>query len=873
MPWTKTYKLVAFVPILCLCLSCGESQQEAIDGGPEPIRLDEILSTGEVRAGVISQNSELLTGREAHGWLGDFKMYNDRVAFIIENIDDPRGWGPFGGTVLDADRVRAADEAGEELFQQMIPMIDLATIKPTEAELVADGSDGQAAVLRIRGIHHGVPLVDGFVGQALLPKDLNITHEYILAPDVSYLKIRTTVFANGALAESLQIGDLVINGDHSLDFTPGAGIITEPVSDRVPYIAGFSQNVCHLYAKQEGDLGTMFSLEGHTPLVAADDIAPGRRDQDNPLVVERLLFVGEGGMDACLRLLAEVRADSDLGRVGGQVLNQNDQPEGQALVVAHDPAWPETADVVNLTFTDETGSFEMQLPFGDYQIEVRAEGREAFYSETLTVSADESLRQDFELPPPAWLAYQCSGQDLAGDESGPLPCKVSLQSGHDADKTAWVETSHLHFGLSGQGEFIVPTGDWTVTLSRGMEYSIFQQNITTVAGDTVEVAGLLVHQVDSGGMIAADLHSHCTRSADSKYDIKDMIASNMCEGVEVLVVTDHDCNTDFTPFVQELKQELDFDLDQYIRVVTGNEISPSFSHSTAFPMPTHPTGWVYWQVPLVLYEDNVFVRLLRIPEIWERVRELGARVINVAHPLSSAGYFNHLGFDPPEVMPRLDSLEAEKFSTDFDTMELLNSRSTSRMLDKNLPLWSNLNNQGLFRTAVGVSDSHHRLSPAGFGRTMVLSSVDQPSQIDLQEIWQNLIGRRAMVAGGIFVSIEVAGKSPGDLVSASGSFDIHLQVQAADWVPVAELQLLANGESIETLPLAEAGQLDPDQPALRLDTTVSVNPSLDTWYAAIASGDESDRLDPVFTGTRPVGMTNAVQVDVDGNGKFDHLQP
>ena len=83
-------------------------------------------------------------------------------------------------------------------------------------------------------------------------------------------------------------------------------------------------------------------------------------------------------------------------------------------------------------------------------------------------------------------------------------------------------------------------------------------------------------------------------------------------------------------------------------------------------------------------------------------------------------------------------------------------------------------------------------------------------------------------------------RNSGDLVSASGSFDIHLQVQAADWVPVAELQLLANGESIETLPLAEAGQLDPDQPALRLDTTVSVNPSLDTWYAALATGDQKE---------------------------------
>lgn len=50
--------------------------------------------------------------------------------------------------------------------------------------------------------------------------------------------------------------------------------------------------------------------------------------------------------------------------------------------------------------------------------------------------------------------------------------------------------------------------------------------------------------------------------------------------------------------------------------------------------------------------------------------------------------------------------------------------------------WSSFNNQGLFKTAIGVSDSHSRGTEAGFGRTMV--------------------------AGGIFVRIRIGEATAGD---------------------------------------------------------------------------------------------------------------
>ena len=845
------------VLILGVAACSGES------GGAPP--LDERLGPGEVRAGVITKESELLEGTEAHGWIGDYKLYNHKAAFVVQNAFEPRGWGPYGGSLLDADVIREEGQEGRDEFEELFLIIDLLSMQPTAAEVLADGGDGQAAIVRVQGKHRGIPLVDAALSGSLQRKSLEIVNDYILEPDASYLRIRTSIRSRGPSDASVSVGDLDLNGDPTLDFVRGPGMYgNELPGGEHPYLGGFSKNSCNLYTGSEGGMKVLISLDGITPVEAGEGTAPSVRSDADPLVVERLLVVGHGGIDACLRILNELRGEIGLGLLGGAVTDTSGNPEAGALVLARDLSFPSEDNYVNQTYTGSDGTFEMQLPAGDYSLVVRVDGRDEFTSDTLAVAADQTSIQDVSFPPPARLAYHC--RDDAGN---PLPCKISIQPGPGAAMNAAVHMDSLTFGATGDGEFIVPAGDWTVTLSRGWEYSIHRQDVSVAAGGRAEVSGTLTRQVDTSGFIAADLHTHCTRSIDSTYDIEDKIASNIVEAVEVVVITDHDCQTDFTPFIEKMKQELDFDLDAFVRAVTGNEVSPLYGHNTTFPLPTDSTGWVYWQIPWTLYEDDEFVRQLEYPEIWPRMRELGAEIINVAHPLSSQGYFEYLGFDPPDTIPRLDSIDPAKYGPGFDTIELLNGNGWDDMLDRILPLWSSMNNQGVFKTAVGVSDSHQRDAEAGFGRTMIASSADDPASIDLAEIWTNLKQNRAMVGGGIFVTIGINGASVGELAAATPPFDVHLQVQAADWVTAEQVILIANGDTIETLPLQQPGQIDPAHPAIRFDGNVSVTPAVDTWYAAVATGPESERLDPVFRGCRAVGMTNAVQVDVDGNGQFD----
>lgn len=849
---------------ICL-VACAIASGACSGGAPAGVRLDERLAPGQVRAGVITAESELIGGPEAQGWLDDFKIYNSRAAFIIENIDQPRTWGPYGGSLIDADIVRPEGEPGRDRLAEIFVQLGMMTLYPEKIEVVSSGDDDQAAVVRVSGHDQGIPELDAALSGAIEPRDLRIVQDYILEPDASYLRIRTSITTSAKTAVALDVGDVVLNGDTNTDFTPGASFKGSAVpTGEHDYLAGAANDACNLYTGADGGVQSSFGLHEVVLLKTAEGSAPPESGSGEPLVAERILIVGGGGLDDCLRKFAELRgAQAGSGLIAGTVKDDTGEPQVGLELLAARESEPD-GDVIDQTYTDASGSFEMQLAPGNYRLRVHPAGRPEISSDSLALAAGQSLPASLTVPRSARLAYRCTDE-----QGGLLPCKISLQSGHDAAMDAPVERDSLTFGPTGQGSFVVPAGDWTVSLSRGWEYAIQRQNVTTTAGQQAEVEGVLARQVDTGGYIAADLHTHCSRSIDSDYDVEDKIASNLAEGVELVVITDHDCSTDFTPYIDELKSRLTFDLDYWLLAVTGNEISPHLGHSTVFPMPSHPVGWIYWQVPWTLYDQGRFVRQLEYPEIWPKVRALGADVINLAHPLSSNAWFSYLGFDPPDVMPRLDSLPSDKFSPGFDTIELLNKNDVDLMIEKVLPLWSAMNNQGVFRTAVGVSDSHQRDAEAGFGRTLIVSSGDEPQGIDLDEIWTNLKQRRAAVGGGIFVTIEIAGSRPGDLLSAAGPLEIGLHVEAADWVPASTLDLIANGETIESVALAPPGQADPAHPAVRYDGSFSVSPATDTWYAAVAYGEPGATLDPVFRGCRPVGMTNAIQVDVDGNGRFD----
>ncbi|HOX42765.1 MAG TPA: CehA/McbA family metallohydrolase [Myxococcota bacterium] len=863
--------------LMLLCLGGCDS------GGGAPVRLplDEPLGPGQVRAGRIALESELLQGPEAHGWLGDYKLYNARVAFVVQAIDAPRGWAPYGGTLLDADVTEPLPggdpDQAREAFQELFAGFELQTLRPTSLELVADGADGAPAVVRVTGVDQGIPLIDAALAGTIEPMGLEVTLDYSLAPDSDHLVLTTELRVRGSSPLQCSVGDIVLNGDRTLDYMPGAGLLE---SGQVPsgeqaFFAGTNPSSCSLYTGRDGaPIRPRFSIENVTPLEVVAGLVPPARGEEPALRAERWLFVGRGGVDDCQRRLRRaLGAEAEAGLVAGQV-TAGGAPEGGAVVLAHDQGLQEGLAAAGQTFAGADGAFELELPAGSYRLEILAAGREPHWTAPFAVQAGQSHALQADLPAPARVAFTCSGRDREGAPTGPLPCKASLQPGLDAAMTAAVDTRLITFSVTGEGEVFVPPGDWTVTLSRGWEYSIHRQGVSVAAGERAEVRGELTRQVDTRGYIAADLHNHSARSADTDYELTDKIGSNAAEGVELLVATDHDCQTDLGPWVARLERATGADLGVWLRTVVGAEVSPLFGHFTAFPLPTHPTGWVYWQFPFVEYgADGRYARAREFPELWELVRAQGAEIVNVAHPLRDSGWFTHLGFEPPASMPAFADIPAGLWGTGFDTLELLNSSNVTDMLGSVLTLWSELNNRAFFRTAVGTSDSHGRTSEAGFGRTLVQSASDEPLAMDLAEIWANLRAGKALVGAGILVVLRVGEHTEGELIPAGAQVTAHLRVEAADWVPVERVDLLLNGAVVATRPLATPGLVDAAHPAVRLDEDLVLELTGDAWVAAVARGAEGASLDPVFRGDRPAGLSNAIRLDFDGDGQCQPVLP
>ncbi|HEY0881672.1 MAG TPA: hypothetical protein VGD87_09085, partial [Archangium sp.] len=206
-----------------------------------PARAFQITSRSELIGGKRAlgdvepapQNAtDLIGGKRASATEGDFKLTNGLVHAIIQNVGTSRGFGSFGGSLIDIDLVRggnangAAGANGNDYFTEMFPAFFLTALEPSKVEVLADGSDGAAAIIRVSGRSGAfISLVNAFT-EVVDPKDpLDFTCDYILEPGKQYLKIVVTVTNNGTGDASwglnVPFGFVTLLGEGQRLFVPG----------------------------------------------------------------------------------------------------------------------------------------------------------------------------------------------------------------------------------------------------------------------------------------------------------------------------------------------------------------------------------------------------------------------------------------------------------------------------------------------------------------------------------------------------------------------------------------------------------------------------------------------------------------------------
>ena len=217
----------------------------------------------------------------------------------------------------------------------------------------------------------------------------------------------------------------------------------------------------------------------------------------------------------------------------------------------------------------------------------------------------------------------------------------------------------------------------------------------------------------------------------------------------------------------------------------------------------------------------------------------------------------------------------------FDAIELMNGGDLGGYTAVHDD-WCSLVKQGLHKTATAVSDSHRLvMENAGFGRSFVASSTDDPAAIDEDELTQNVKNMNLVGTSGPFIRFHVKAdrgvqQQMGETaVATKKKVVVKIRVEAAPWIPVEEVRIYRNCDLIQTHAVQSSKVLGK---VLRFNRAVPIEgidaDSFITVEASVRIDGGGNPVTPglletvqtIEPGVVPLGFTNPVFVDRDGNG-------
>jgi hypothetical protein len=896
------------------------------------------------RASRIESLDEAIGGPKAMARVGDYLLENDRVRLAI--LGARRSFGPHisGGSLIDADLqrndARSGTGWGYDQLAEVFPTVNLDTAIVDErggsVVIEADGGDGDA-VIAVEGHSEAfLQLLDGLWSLVQAPA-FDLRTEYRLAPGSSALRIRTTALFGGtgdfsdsiaaqsaddsmpvlesAVTDGVVLGDMFLPGGSVDVFVPGVGfdeeryvqVLTEsgvntfadPIA--VDFLAGTSDGVSYALMPIEGRAFVPVFTSSMTAAFGGYAIGDGTVARFAPgtaIHYERLFSVGRGDVGSALDGLLD-ELDVPRGRVTGRVTEETTGlPLSGVHVFAYRPGasapWNEWKTDVGLD-TVPDGSFGGQLPAGDWELVVHAEGRPTGDRVEISVTDHGDVEAALSAPRTGQVTFRVV--DETGEE---VPAKVSFfrTDGRDVRRTDLGDgyiagvPAEVEYAPYGEGAAILPPGRYEAVASRGVEYELGVSDPFTV-DDTTRIALDLqvVRSVDTSGWIAADFHVHSSPSHDSGVALETRVISMAAEGVEFFASSDHDAVTDFAPTIEAL------DMGRWISSTVGVEVTTiEIGHFLGFPL----------RVDTLADHGGALDWTGLLPrEILQGIRDLGDPhagedpVVFVAHPRDGIlGYFDQYGLDPyagtdravvnPSPLNFLfnDLISVDGFSTAFDAVEILGAKSfelartptdrelsdyakdpasvsqydiLTRTMDEEQALesheigfapgvhgqiddWFTLLDLGYRFTALSNSDTHDQFGvEAGCPRNYVQIDTDDPTAIDPDEVARAVKEGRVVLSYGPFVRFyaDRAANGPGTTLENVASTTLHIHVETPTWFHTDRVELYENGELIHEWELEDNGSV------VNLDTAFSVTPQKDSWYVVLAAG--RDDVGPVFT--------------------------
>ncbi len=395
--------------VIVVCLVVGVC---ACDKGVAP--MDPNFSAYPITPLTITDEGDLIGGPMAQGRVGDVLLANERIRVIIQKPRKNAGVNSFGGNIIDADLNRSG--AGQDNFGSLFPLVNIEwTVNTYDYEVISDGSDGSAKVLRAKGridVYDYLDLdfigdvAEGVAGQAITfsnrfddlknPFDIygdlkamsaEVITDYILEPGARGVRIETTFTNEGSDSVEIPMGTFLNGSGQVSMLVPGLGFspdLMTQVGANTPAViyAGFDEvdvSYGYFFDPQQfldPDTGkphttTSVSYSDVTGVIFGEEflkLAPlgsgGEPDihfsiaPSSSRTITSYFVVGDGSagsvLDEGLRLLGAARRP-----ISGSVVDASGTPVQGATVAIMDGA----AAVITYR-TDAQGRFSGDLPTG-----------------------------------------------------------------------------------------------------------------------------------------------------------------------------------------------------------------------------------------------------------------------------------------------------------------------------------------------------------------------------------------------------------------------------------------------------------------------------------------------------------------------------
>lgn len=817
---------------------CASSTIDAVisDGHADPTGAK---AAGQARAGRIKDASMIVQPVDARqrARVGDFMIANDKIAAIIEDKGLSDGYARFGGELLVIDRVGPDGKMlGQSRYGETLAGYAGQMIDPESVGVLADGSDGKEAVIRVVGTLKIVPFLAAFAS-ALHTTGWRAAMDFALAPGAEVLHVRGTLL-NPTEEDRTLIGlDTSMHGFfHSSRgrlFTPEKGF-------------GDPENAAWAAFEASSD-ETTFAWRADAPLKFTLNISGFQwfngPSLDVPACTVKTfpfadVIVGGPGIDGLREAIRRTDALPAWRAVSGSVKDGFGAPVAGATVSV------QAADGSLLTHTtsDAQGAFVVHAPPENVAITAYAAGYPA--GAPAMIGPNDST---------APLALEKHGTiTVHATELGSarkVPVRVQVVPDMAVAPPAPVlgirdEANgriHQAFALSGDITLPVPPGSHRVIVTHGYEWEAFDQKVTVAAGMDTAVSVTLAHSVDTTNFMCADFHIHSFYSADSNDPVVYKVSGAVADGLDIPVSSEHEWVVDFGPIVKQLGME-----DWAFGMPSEELTTFAWGHFGVVPLQPKPdlvnNGAVEWigKQP---------------PEMFSNVAALAEKpVLVINHPSGSGAlgaYFTAAEYDRATNKGK-DPL----WSDQFEAIECMNDSDFEANRTKVIADWFAMLNAGKLRTCVGNSDSHHlRDSPVGYPRTCFDFGHDDPKKLSPEIVRDALRSGRSVVSGGLYMTVKGPnGEGPGDkLAAGTGSVPFVITAAAPSWLDVAgNVEVIVDGQTIAMQPLA------PDVVAngKHWTATVNVDRTAKKWVVFHVKGKGD--LSPLHPGRNAFAMSNPI---------------